>query len=337
MGSLNYFFMKYHPLVSVIIPVYNHEKFIGDTIKSVLDQSYENWELLIVDDCSLDKSWSVIQEYAKNDNRIKIFKNEINKGLIYNWEFLLGQATGEYIAFLEGDDYLYEDNLKKKIEIFEKYPEVAMVYCNLDIINENGRVILGNYYGRYRIITYKNEKIKPEEYFFAKIAPFSSYSQIMIRKSVIADGIIPRTLDQDAKVFLPSDWDYNFRISTQKNVYFIEDVILGYRKHGANSSANMLKAVEHYELLLADYEKNFSESKKVLKSIAFQRGKIKYLTILYFLEKGDVQTARGRFFEYVVRHPQNIFYDFKHNLKMFLRLLLPKKINTAIVNRYYGR
>ncbi len=324
-------------LVSVIIPVYNQEKFVGATIRSVISQKYNNWELLIVDDCSTDRSWNIIRSYEKKDTRIKIFKNKKNRGLIKNWKFLIKKSKGEIIAFLEGDDIFYEENLSEKIQILREYPLVNMVYCNLDIINSKGCVILKNYYKKYRIKTYKNQKIKPEEYLLSKIAPFSTYSQIIIRKNVIKEGILPRSLNSDAKIFLPSDWDYNFRVSTQNRVFFIDNALLGHRKHNSNNSADMLKAAKHYDLLFKNYEDRFKKNLDVLKGISYQRGKIKYFIILYYLDHNKKLLAWREFIKYILNHPKNILYDFEYSVKLLIRLLLPEIIDTAIINKYYGR
>lgn len=328
---------SFEPLVSVIVPVYNHEKFIGETIKSVMSQTYKNWELLVVDDCSTDGSWEIIQEWTKKDSRIKAFRNNENKGLIPNWEFLIDNSKGNYIAFLEGDDYFCKDNLKKKIEIFEKYPDLGMVYCNFSIVNESGVDIMKDYYSKQKIKTFRNEKIKPEEYLLSSLAPFSTYSQIMITREVIKNIGLPRSLDQEAKIFLPSDWDFNFRTSINNKIYFVDENLLQYRKHSSNNSSNTIKASEHYELLFKDYEQVFKDYPSVLKGIAYQRGKIRYLVAIYFLERNDKVKSWKVFFEYVIRYPKNVLYDFKYNIRLLIRLLLPKKINTIIINKYYGK
>ena len=148
------------PLVSVITPVYNHEKYIAQTIQSILDQTYQNWEMLIVDDCSKDGSWDIIQEWAKKDSRIKAFRNEENKGLIPNWKFLIDNSKGEYISFLEGDDLFSPENLQSKIEVFEKYSRLGMVYCNFEVIDDNKLVTTKDFY--------KKLKVKSKNFFYKR-------------------------------------------------------------------------------------------------------------------------------------------------------------------------
>ena len=101
--------------VSVIIPNYNCEKFIGETINSVLAQTYQNWELLIVDDCSTDHSVEVINGYCEQDERIKLLVNESNSGAAASRNKAMREATGEWIAFLDSDDLWLPEKLEKQL------------------------------------------------------------------------------------------------------------------------------------------------------------------------------------------------------------------------------
>ena len=91
-------------LVSIITPMYNSEKYIGQTIESVLNQTYKNWEMLIVDDCSNDNSPNIVKEYVQIDNRIKYIRVNKNKGVSNARNTGLQQARGRFIAFLDSDD-----------------------------------------------------------------------------------------------------------------------------------------------------------------------------------------------------------------------------------------
>ena len=92
------------PLVSIITPLYNSEKFISETIESVLAQTYTNWEMLIVNDCSKDNGAKIVEEYVKKDKRIKLFNNEKNLGGAGTRNRAIKEARGKYIAFLDSDD-----------------------------------------------------------------------------------------------------------------------------------------------------------------------------------------------------------------------------------------
>lgn len=101
--------------VSIIMPNYNCEKFIEETINSVLAQTYENWELLIVDDCSTDRSAEIIRNYCKNDDRIKLFIQKNNLGGAAARNRALREATGKWIAFLDSDDLWLPKKLEKQL------------------------------------------------------------------------------------------------------------------------------------------------------------------------------------------------------------------------------
>lgn len=107
--------MSKKPLVSIITPVYNCEKLIEETINSVISQSYSNWEMILVDDCSLDKSFTVIQKYMKKDDRIKYFKLKENSGAAIARNKALKESKGRFIAYLDADDKWSKNKLEKQV------------------------------------------------------------------------------------------------------------------------------------------------------------------------------------------------------------------------------
>ena len=106
---------KKEPLVSVIIPAYNAEKIVGYTLDTVINQTYKNLEIIIVNDCSKDKTLDVLNEYAKKDKRIKVMSNEKNSGVAETRNNALKVATGEYIAFVDADDLWNLEKIEKQL------------------------------------------------------------------------------------------------------------------------------------------------------------------------------------------------------------------------------
>lgn len=121
-------------LVSIIMPNYNGGKYLKETLESVLAQTYTNWELLFVDDCSTDNSLEIINEYQARDERIKIFKKEKNTGAAQSRNYALREAKGRWIAFLDSDDLWREDKLEKQIN-FMKENECAFSFSWYEVIN----------------------------------------------------------------------------------------------------------------------------------------------------------------------------------------------------------
>ena len=113
--------------VSIIIPVYNAEKFIGKTIESVLNQTYKNWEMLLFNDKSKDDSLKIIKKYSEKDERIKVIDSKENVGVVVARNKLIEIATGEFIAFLDADDYWREQKLEKQIKYMKE--QNALISC----------------------------------------------------------------------------------------------------------------------------------------------------------------------------------------------------------------
>ena len=117
-------------LVSIITPAYNCSFFVGETIRSVLSQTYDNWEMIIVDDASTDNTLEVIKDFAKNDSRIKVFSLEKNGGSAAAKNYAISLAKGRYLAFLDSDDLWKKTKLEKQIGFMEKnnYPFTFTAY-----------------------------------------------------------------------------------------------------------------------------------------------------------------------------------------------------------------
>lgn len=108
--------MQDYGLVSIITPNWNCAKFVRDTIKSVQNQTYTNWEMIIVDDCSTDESETIIKSFLTEDNRIKFIRNEKNSGAAISRNYALREAKGKWIAFLDSDDLWTPDKLEKQLK-----------------------------------------------------------------------------------------------------------------------------------------------------------------------------------------------------------------------------
>ena len=124
--------------ISIITPVYKCEKFIENTIKSVLNQTYTNWELLLVDDCSPDNSAEIIKKYVEKDNRIKYFKIDKNRGVAIARNKALEEARGRFIAYLDADDLWKSTKLEKQVK-FMLDNNYAFTCTDYEKIDEEGK------------------------------------------------------------------------------------------------------------------------------------------------------------------------------------------------------
>lgn len=125
------------PTISVITPVYNCEKYLGDTINSVIAQTYSDWELILVDDKSTDESAAIAESFCQQDNRIHLLKHSANQGAAATRNTALAVARGEYLAFLDSDDLFHPNKLETQIK-FMQDRGILFSYSAYQIINEHG-------------------------------------------------------------------------------------------------------------------------------------------------------------------------------------------------------
>lgn len=131
--------MKNGILISVVMPNYNGYRFVEQAINSVLNQTYQNFELIVVDDCSNDDSLSLIEHKAQSDNRIRVIALEHNVGVANARNVGIKEAKGEYIALLDNDDLWIEDKLERQLALAQKGADI--VYCSYDFIDEQNNSI----------------------------------------------------------------------------------------------------------------------------------------------------------------------------------------------------
>lgn len=118
--------MTIAPTISVLMPVYNGEKYLVEAIESILNQTYSDFEFIIIDDCSTDGSYLILQDYARKDKRVKLFRNEVNNKLPKTLNFGILQACGKYIARMDQDDISLPERFAKQVEFMESNPDIGV-------------------------------------------------------------------------------------------------------------------------------------------------------------------------------------------------------------------
>ncbi len=125
------------PLVSIIMASYNHADYIEEAVESVIQQDFNSWELIIVDDASTDQTAEVLELY-KNNPKIHIFYSKVNRK-IHSRNFAAAEAKGKYLAFLNSDDLFLPEKLKSQVDHLENHPECGVVFSHVGIIDQNSR------------------------------------------------------------------------------------------------------------------------------------------------------------------------------------------------------
>lgn len=187
-------------LVSILIPVYNREHIVSETIESAINQTYTNIEIIIVDNCSTDGTWGVLQNYAAKDNRIKIFQNNVNVGPVLNWKRCIDEAKGKYSKILFSDDLISENFIEETLAVFDE--ETAFVLSTIKVFTSG---VEKNYYEKVEVNTvhsssfYLQDVLLNNFYGFPVSPGCSMFRTSDLRTSLIID--IPNTLNLDFKKF----------------------------------------------------------------------------------------------------------------------------------------
>lgn len=211
--------------VDVLLTTYNtNAEYLKMQIESILNQTYKNIKLIISDDCSTKSEVrEILEQYAKQDERIELYFQEKNIGCTKGFEFLLNKSTSDYIAFSDHDDIWYENKIEESLKVL-KEKDVSLVYCDAKQIDGEGQVLHESY------LRYKNMPILNSQY--KEILPFSRHiaigcSQLFTKE--VKELMLPFTEKTYAH-----DWHSVYIASKLKGVYCIDKPLFGYRIHEGN-------------------------------------------------------------------------------------------------------
>jgi len=228
--------------VSVCIPVYNGEKHIRETVDSILNQTYRNYELVIVDNCSTDKTDEILKSFK--DPRLKLFRNNKTVGAAQNWNKCLEHASGDYIALYHGDDIYYPTIVEEEITILDKYTKVGAVFTLAEYLNEENipikKLDIPKSIEEINILDFKqtiNNTMRHECIFFCPTA--------MMRKSVL-DRVGRFDAESYGFVF---DLDMWLRIAQRSKLCIINKKLMKYRIYSSQGSQALAATggLEHYK------------------------------------------------------------------------------------------
>lgn len=251
-------------MVSIITPAYNSEKFIAETIQSVLAQTYQNWELLIVDDCSTDKTAEIISRFQEQDSRIKYFYNSTNKGSAVSRNIALQKASGRWIAFLDSDDLWHPEKLEKQIEFMKKnnYRFSYTNYCEIDESSkEKGILISGP-----EVITRK------------MMTAYCWPGCLTVMYDAEFLGLM-----QTADIRINEEYALWIKISRKTNCYLLNENLAKYRRHkGSLTSKSYMALVKWHYLMFRK-----AENKSVAASLFYTLGNLIFGTYkkLFYCKK----------------------------------------------------
>lgn len=243
------------PLISIITPCYNSADFISDTIQSVVNQSYNNWELILIDDNSKDETCAIIKKFTAKYNNIQLIKLDKNAGVSNARNLGLAAAKGKYVAFLDSDDIWLNNKLKIQVNFMEKN-SLVMCFGSYKRINESGSIISGK-------ITV------PKMVNYGKLL---SHNVIIFSSSMVLKRAL---VNISFKKLGHEDWVFWLDLFKNKiNGYGINEELVHYRVRKNSISSNKFKAIGFTWNI-------FRQSEKLgfLKSI-YHFGRYAFLTVV---------------------------------------------------------
>lgn len=213
-------------LISIIMAAYNAEKTIEKAMKSVLMQTYSNWELIVINDCSIDNTFSMAQCFALQDQRVRVLENQVNSGVSRTRHYGVVQARGEWIAFLDSDDAWTKDKLEKQVRL-QKEKNAELVFTGSNFMDADGNDINWMLHA-------------PEEIGYRKLLKQNlvSNSSVLIRKELfLQNETIGDEMHEDFACWL--------RVLREgRTAYGVDEPLLIYRLSRDSKSGNKLKAAK---------------------------------------------------------------------------------------------
>jgi glycosyltransferase involved in cell wall biosynthesis len=229
--------MSNNPKVSVLIPTYNYAHFLDETIQSVLNQTYDDYELIIVDNKSTDDTIDVVAKYL-GDKRIHFYQNDTNLGLTGNWNKCLEYATGDYIKFLCADDKFHPEMLQKFVTVMDKNPTVSLITCDKEVFHAKSFVTQVAYShlhdGKKALLSTLNDHCWIGE-----------PSSVMFRRKNLHVGLFTNEYKMHV------DWEMWLRMLSVGDCYIIPEALSMIRYHPEQHARKMKKL--KYVLCFEEY------------------------------------------------------------------------------------
>ncbi len=282
------------PLVTVVIPSYNHEKYIEEAVNSIIKQTYQNIEFIVIDDGSSDNSPKILTDLSNKYDFKYIHRP--NKGLIRTLNEALDLATGIYFTMLGSDDYYSPKKIDIQIKFFQKNPQKVLCYANTISINSNGDI---------------GKEGKTKHFRSGFVFDNLLYQCFIPLPTVMVKTDILREFRFDERFFL-EDYPLWLKITQKYQIGYIKEALTYYRMHDTNVSSDMIKMIKEVERILADY-KEYKTYPKVI-----SKWYLRWFADLSKTTNLDVT------YEYMKKASPTSFYKVRF-IKAFLRYSIKKR------------
>ncbi len=320
---------KDFPLVSVLIPAYNHENYIQETIESIINQTYPNIELIILDDGSKDKTWEKITELKpKCENRFvkSHFETKQNEGTCITLNKLLKLSSGEFVYIIASDDLAKPQAIEKEVKFLQDNPDYALAVGDNEYVDSMGKQIFRTQKAFTSNI--KNAKYKTvKEFLSSKLKidflsdDFGSY-KTLYKENYIPNGYLIRknifeTIGNFTKNAPLEDFWLMLQISKYKKMKYIDEILFSYRIHDTNTIGNSTRMRElttqtrNYEQKLLEKYLTNHKNDELLKiyneGICYYQTGIPNILMLYKYQKINTRTLKVEIFNKTIYSKNKLF------------------------------
>jgi len=285
------------PLVSVVLLNLNEEKYIEIAIKSILGQSYQDFELIVVDGGSTDQSREIAEEYASHDRRIKVLV-EKRRGISIARNTGLKESRGAFVTFPDSDDICHENRIREQVGVFLDNPEIAGCHTNGWIINEFGEATGQTYHPD--IVSLPTGTSQSEIFSALLRKDFILQGSMMLRRKFVPND------PYDVKLRFAEDWDFWIRLAYRNSLAYVSKPLYGYRIYPGNAPWKLSWTYHAmlYEKCLRTYNLSLEDRTLVIrKLLRLYRGTRSYGKLLHLVRMEPI--ARILFFNYLLRRPKS--------------------------------
>ena len=269
--------MSYEPLVSIIVPNYNYARYLDQRMESILSQTYQNFEVIILDDKSTDNSLEVIDKYRSHPKVAKVIINEVNSGSPFKqWERGINEASGDIIWIAESDDYCTPDFLETLVPLYVK-SEAVLAFCHSELVDENGKKLREN----HQMKNVSSDFSMDGKGFIQKYLAYSN--EVQNASCAIFSKKASLEIDKHYMDFKGAgDWFFWINIAEKGNVCFACETCNSYRLH-SNTTSKVVKSGLEFREMNTIYEWLFDNAYLTQKQ--FQRCKFNNLALISSLSE----------------------------------------------------
>ncbi len=259
------------PRISIVLPTYNGAGMVGKSIESVIGQSYRNWELIIVNDCSTDNTLEVVNKYAESDNRVRVFTNEVNKKLPASLNVGFSKAEGELFTWTSDDNAFHSNALEVMSDTLDRNPDIDLVYADYDIVDQEGDFV-------------GHGEVKEPDHL--------KYDNRLGACFLYRRSLAEKIGEYDTSLFLAEDYEYWIRAYLNGKLQHIKETLYDYGVHEKSLTSTRIRDAARATIIAKEKHR-----KELLKKCSSREEKMEFYRCMlkYTGDKKEYEDLRRKY------------------------------------------